>query len=82
MTMIAYKHYNCTKMVSCKVTTIENQMENRWHKEALRAPWGVGGIRGSLGGVGVSGVYWGPSRECRYSGARRGIGGIRGYWGS
>ena len=25
-------------------------------------------------------MYW-TGRECRYSGARRGIGGIRGYWG-
>ena len=33
------------------------------------------------GGVGVSGMY-GPGRECRYSGARRGIGSIRGHWGS
>ena len=29
----------------------------------------------------VSGVYWGVVRECRYSGARRGVGGIRGHWG-
>ena len=28
-----------------------------------------------IGGVGVSGLYWGASR---YSGARRGIGGRRG----
>ena len=33
----------------------------------------LGGIRGHR----VSGVYWGAGRECRYSGARRGIGGIR-----
>ena len=25
-------------------------------------------------------MYWGTGRECRYSGARRGIGSIRGYW--
>ena len=42
---------------------------------------------GLLGGVGVSGVIrdirgvLAASRECRYSGARRGIGGIRGHWG-
>ena len=35
----------------------------------------------------VSWVYWGAGRECRYSGARRGIGSIRalgsprGCWG-
>ena len=28
----------------------------------------------------MSGMYWGASRECRYSGARRGIGSIRGIW--
>ena len=27
----------------------------------------------------MSQVYWGAGRECRYSGARRGIGGIRGH---
>ena len=31
---------------------------------------------------GVSGMYWVAGRECRYSGARRGIGGIRGIGGS
>ena len=31
----------------------------------------VRGIRGVLG----------AGRECRYSGARRGIGGLRGHWG-
>ena len=25
-------------------------------------------------------VYWGAGRECRYSGARRSICGIRWYW--
>ena len=29
----------------------------------------------------MSEVNWGADRECRYSGARRGIGGIRGHWG-
>ena len=28
----------------------------------------------------MSGVYWRAGRECRYSGARRGIGGIRRHW--
>ena len=37
---------------------------------------------GAVGGViGVRAVL-GAGRECRYSGARRGIGSIRGYWGS
>ena len=30
----------------------------------------------------MSRVYWGPGRECRYSGASRGIGSIKGHWGS
>ena len=29
----------------------------------------------------MSEVYWGDGRECRYSGARRGISGIRRHWG-
>ena len=28
----------------------------------------------------MSGIYWKAGRECRYSGARRGMGGIRGIW--
>ena len=30
----------------------------------------------------MSGVYWEASRECRYSGTRRGIGGKRMHWGA
>ena len=30
----------------------------------------------------MSGVYWGAGRDCRYSQARRDIGGIRGKWGA
>ena len=30
----------------------------------------------------MSGVYWRAVSECRYSGARRVIGSIRGHWGS
>ena len=37
----------------------------------------LGGIRG----VGAVRDVLGAGRECRYSGARRGIGGIRGYLG-
>ena len=33
-----------------------------------------------LGPYRVSGVYWGAGMDSRYSGARRGIEGIRGYW--
>ena len=55
MTTIENEHFNCSKMVSYKVMTIENQKGYRWHKEVLGAPRDVGGI----GGVGVSGEYWG-----------------------
>ena len=44
----------------------------------------LGAIRGcqmASGGVGVSGGVWGAGRECRYSAARRGVGGIRGIGG-
>ena len=37
----------------------------------IEASGDVGGVRGVLG----------AGRECRYTGARRGIGGIRGHWG-
>ena len=45
------------------------------------------GIRDLLGGVGVLGplgvgVVRVADRECRYSGARRGVGSIKGHWGS
>ena len=56
------------------------------------ALWCIGGLLGCVGSVGghygdirghqgVSGMYWGAGRDSRYSGARRGIEGIRGYWG-
>ena len=45
---------------------LRGQKGYRWHKGVL------GIIRGGLG----------AGRECSYSGARRGIGGIRGYWAS
>ena len=35
---------------------------------------------GAVSGYRVSGVYWGVGRDCRYSGARRGIGGIKGHF--
>ena len=44
----------------------------RWHKGTFR---GSQGVLGPLGGV--RGVL-GAGRECRYSGTRRSIGGIRG----
>ena len=62
---VANEHFNCAKMVSCKVTTIENQKEYRWQKGALGTPWVVGDVRGPLEGirgVGVSGVYLGDGR--------------------
>ena len=49
----------------------------------MGSPRGVGAIRGLSGhqGVGVRGVL-GAGRKCRYSGARRSIGSIKGHWGS
>ena len=41
---------------------------------------GVSG-RHQVGGQGVMGIL-GACRDCRYSGARKGIGGIMGYGGS
>ena len=53
-TMIENEHFNCMKMVSCKVTTIEND-DNR----KLGSVGVLGAIMGVTGGVGVSEVYWG-----------------------
>ena len=39
------------------------------------------GVSGDVMGCRVSGVYWGAGRDYKYSGVRRGIEGIRGYWG-
>ena len=60
--------------------------------EGYRKHQGYWGLLGSAGGVGscqgVSGgvksvrSVLGAGRDCRYSGARRGIGGIRGIGGS
>ena len=64
------------------------QQGYKWHQGALGTPRGVGvsgehwevvrGDWGMSGDVRVSVVHWGAGRECRYSGASRGIGGIRG----
>ena len=47
MTTIENEHFNCVKMVSCKVMTIDKQKGYRWHKVAFRAPRGVGGVGAS-----------------------------------
>ena len=47
MMMIENEHFNCTKMVSCKVTTIENDNNRK-----------LGGVGAIMGVTGVSGVYW------------------------
>ena len=65
------------KMVSCKVMTIKTQKGYRWYQGHWGLLWVLGAIRGHQG---VSGVYWWAGRECRDSGARRGIGGIREHW--
>ena len=41
----------------------------------------MGGIRGAPRGVGAISVCIGAGRECRYLGARKGIGDIRGHLG-
>ena len=65
MTTIENEHFNCMKMVSCKVTTIENDDNRKLGGVGmLRAIMGVtGGVRGVLG----------AGRNCRYSGTRRDI---------
>ena len=45
----------------------------------MRRHWGSS--RGCRGVRAIRGVL-GAGRECRYSGARRAIGSIRGHWGS
>ena len=55
----------------------------RWHQVALGAPRGsrnLGGCYEASGGVGGVRCVLGVGRECRYSGARRGIGDIREHW--
>ena len=57
MMTIENDHFNCMKMVICKVTTIEN------HKGFGGILGGVGvhfGVSGGIRGVGgISGVLWG-----------------------
>ena len=54
MIMIGNECFNCMRMVSCKVTTIENQKGYRGHQGPLEGL--LGAILGALGGVRV---YWG-----------------------
>ena len=65
MTMIENEHFNCMQMVSCKVTMITNDNNRKL---------GGTGVGGHYQGDRGVGVYWGTGRDCRYSGARRGIG--------
>ena len=48
---------------------------------ASGAPRGCLGLSGGLEAVMGYQVHWGAGRECRYSGASRAIGGIRGLLG-
>ena len=57
--MIENEHFNCMKMDSCKVMTIDNQKGYRWHKGALGASRGVGAIRGIRGCRGCQGCIRG-----------------------
>ena len=61
MTMIENKHFNCIKMVSCKVMTTENNDDSKLEG---RGCWAILGVTGGVR------VYWGPGRDSRYSGAR------------
>ena len=72
MMTIENEHFNCMKMVSCKVTTIEHD-DNRQLDDV--------GVLGAIMGVtgDIRGVLW-AVMVCRYSGARRGIG-TSGHWG-
>ena len=114
MMTIENECFNCMKMVSCKVMTIENDDNWKLGSVGVLGPlWGdmeCRGVRvvlgadrdnlgtqgtdrgiGASGGIGFLGVYGGyygddrsvlgAGRDSRYSGARRGIGGIRGHWG-
>ena len=84
--MIENEGFNCAKMVSCKVMTIKTHKGYRWYQGHWELLGVLGAIRGHQG-VGVSGVYWGADRECRYSGPQgvlvvsRGIGGFKRCWG-
>ena len=49
-----------------------------WGMAGSVCPQGSAGVSGHWGLVGVSEVHWGDGRECRDSGACRGIGGIGG----
>ena len=74
MTMIENECFNCVKMVSHKVMTIDNQKGYRWHKEALGSHRNVGGVgshygaSGGVRGIGDIRGILGADRECRYSG--------------
>ena len=59
---------------------LRNQQGYWWHQGALGAPRGCRGVRRSIRGVEGVRDALGAGRECRYSGASRGIGSIRGHW--
>ena len=63
------------KMVSCKVTTSENQHGYQDNRGAL-------GDGSRCRVLGPSGVHWGAGRVCRWPGASRGIGASEGIGGS
>ena len=59
MTMIENKHFNCAKIVRCKVMTIKTQKGYRWYEGHWGLLDGVGRLLEGIRGKGVSGVYWG-----------------------
>ena len=55
MTMIENEHFNCAKMLSCKVMIIKTQKGYRWYQGhwVLLGVFGpLGGIRGCMGCIG------------------------------
>ena len=54
MTMIENQHFNCMKMVSCKVTTIENDVKRKLGGVGCWGhSWGNRGCRGVRGALGA-----------------------------
>ena len=53
MTTIENEHFNCMKMVSCKVTTIENDDNRKLGGIGVWGHYGGDGVYGCQGCIGV-----------------------------
>ena len=76
--MMENEHFNCMKMVSCKVTTIKNDDNRKLGGVGVLGPLWV------TGDVGVSGVYWGLAGTVGTQapeGVQGASWGIEGSWG-